>query len=245
MRETRGIVAAAIGVMIVMLAATPRAARAVEQGQVDTFEDGSLLGWQNGGLSNPNPATNVASGGPGGANDNYMQVTSNGAIGAGGKLVVFNIDQWAGDFLEADIDAVQMQVNCFSVTPPQGEPAELTLRLVLVNAPAGQTLSTVADVVVPAGSGWTTVSFSLAESNLTGGTYATVMGNVTEFNLVHSPIPITSRQLSPNIEAQIGVDNITALPVPEPTFAGLAGAGLVAAVMRRGQRRGRRRRAAA
>src|SRR5688500_15602164 len=102
MRYLRGVMGAAVGWLV-----GSSSAWAVTPGQVDTFEGGSLLGWQNGGVTNPNPATNTSTGGPAGANDNYMLVRANGG-GAGGKLVVFNTDQWAGDYIDADIDAVQM-----------------------------------------------------------------------------------------------------------------------------------------
>jgi hypothetical protein len=233
MRHTRSVVwAAAVG-LIVALEAVPAGA-AIMGPQVDNFEGGTLQNWQNGGASNPNPATNITTGGPAGAADNFMRLSSNG-LGSGGKLVVFNIDQWAGNFLTAGVNAVQMDVNNLGQT-------NLTLRLILVDSTAGQSLTTSAPVNVPAGSGWIQVSFSLAPANLQGGNYNTVMDSVTEFNLVHSPNVVSARSLSPNIVAQLGVDNITAV-VPEPGMVGLAAVALAAATGRRaGRRVGRRAR---
>jgi hypothetical protein len=69
------------------------------------------------------------------------------------------------------------------------------------------------------------------------------MGSVAELNLVHSPAVITNRAGAPNIIAQLGVDNITA--VPEPAGCLFAdGAGAVMALSR-GRRRRRQRRASA
>src|SRR3712207_4557029 len=58
--------------------------KAVTLGQVDTFQDGSTMNWQEGGNS-PNPPTNVASGGPAGAGDRYLENDSSGGFGAGSR----------------------------------------------------------------------------------------------------------------------------------------------------------------
>lgn len=211
---------AAIGLLLVSWQLAPSVRAAIVLGQVDDFEDGTLHDWSNGGATNPNPATNVASGGPGGAADNFMLVSANGQLGAGGKLVVFNSLQWAGNYLAAGVDGISMQAR------NQGS-TDLTLRLILSGG-AGS-LSTVAPVELPAGGGWTTVSFPLASANLAGDSVNDVLAGVSELNLVHSPSVITSRAAAPGIEAQLGVDNITAGPVPEPG-GGLGLAGVVAAM---------------
>jgi hypothetical protein len=218
---------AVAGVLIVLAPVMP-ARGAIMAGQVDTFEDGSLQAWFNGGATNPNPVVNVATGGPAGTNDNFLSLRSDGA-GPGGKLVMFNASQWGGNYLDAGVGSIRMQVNNVGAT-------SLTLRLILTGT--GQSLGTVADVNVPSGSGWTTVSFSLAPGNLSGGTFASVMGNVTELNVVHSPTLIVARSGAPNITAQIGLDNITAVAVPEPSAFGLALIGFAATAMRRGVRGG-------
>ena len=194
---------------------------AIISGQVDTFEDGGLSAWQAGGASNPNGPANVATGGPAGANDNFLRLTSNGQAAAGGKLVAFNSDQWGGDYVAAGVNAIRMQVNNLGATA-------LSLRLIFVGT---QSLTTVANVDVPAGSGWTTVNFPLTPANLSGGDFATGMSGVVELNLVHSPDVITGRGASPNIAAQLGVDNVTAVPEPGAAtiLAGaMAGAGWLA-----------------
>ena len=52
----------------------------VTAGQVDTFEGGTTQGWVVGDPSHPAPPTNIATGGPAGAGDNYLQLT---AVGGG------------------------------------------------------------------------------------------------------------------------------------------------------------------
>jgi hypothetical protein len=211
------------------LAAPARAAISVNQ--KDTFEDGSLQSWSAGGVSNPNGPVNVSAGGPAGATDNFLRLTSNGGPSAGGKLVAFNTDQWAGDYLAAGVQSISMQVNNLGNT-------DLTLRLIL-NSFNGA-LGTVAPVNLPAGSGWQTVAFPLTDANLDGAaSFADVMSSVFEFNLVHSPGFTTARSSSPNVAAQLGVDNITAVGanVPEPAGMGLA------AIVLAGMASSRRRRA--
>ena len=58
-------------------------------GQVDNFEDGTTQGWVVGLLGAPSPAPpqNIPNGGPLGAGDNYLQLTSVGGSGAGNRLV--------------------------------------------------------------------------------------------------------------------------------------------------------------
>src|SRR5207244_13060177 len=103
--------------------------------------------------------------------------------------------------------AIQMQVKNEGTT-------NLVLRLIFEDALAAQNLTTVTPVNLAAGSGWTTVTLSLASSNLTGGNYNTALHGVTNLDLVHSPAVISSRSSSPAIKAQVGVGDITALPPP-------------------------------
>jgi hypothetical protein len=222
-----------IGGLVVLAGATRPAGAAVIVGQIDNFEDGTLQGWT-AGATNPNAPTNVATGGPAGANDNYLRLSSNGQS-AGGKLVAFSSGaQWSGDYVSAGVGAIRMQVN------NQGATA-LTLRLIFVGV-GGQAVGTVADVNVPANSGWTTATFPLTPENLSGGSFAAVMSTVTELDVVHSPTVITVRSSSPNIVGQLGVDNVTAVAVPEPaSAAGIAWTATLASRARRrcGRRSGR------
>ena len=194
-------------------------------GETDDFENGTLQGWQ-AGVANPNGPANVGSGGPGGAGDNFLRLTSKGLPGAGGKLVVFNSNQWAGDYLGAGVTSIRMQVNNLGAT-------DLVLRLILEGGPGS--LTTVDPVSVPAGSGWETVSFSLASTNLAGASFDAVMDHVTSLDLVHSPNSISARSLAPDIAAVLGVDNVTA--IPEPSALLLTAIGLAALVCSAGRRR--------
>jgi len=57
-----------------------------------------------------------------------------------------------------------------------------------------------------------------------------VMSNVDRLSLVHSPDVVYHRRFSASLVAQLGVDNITA--VPEPSTLVLAGLGLAAVLYR-------------
>ena len=54
-------------------------------GQNDDFEDGTTMSWANG---VPGALVNINTGGPGGANDNFLQLTAD-ASGQGGRLTTF------------------------------------------------------------------------------------------------------------------------------------------------------------
>jgi hypothetical protein len=216
---------------LVALTFGPLAARAVTISQVDDFESGTLASWQAGGSTNPNGPVNITTGGPAGLDDNYMRLSSNGQFGAGSKLVVFNADQWTGDYLLDGVTSIEMQVNNLGAT-------NLVLRLIFESAFSGQSIGSLASVSVPAGSGWTTVNFPIEPANFTGGDFNAVMMNVTTLNLLHSPTPITARSASPNIAAQLGVDNIRAVPVPEPSSILLFAAGMATCVLVRRSRVG-------
>ena len=224
------------------------AARAVSVGQIDTFEDGTLQGWQQGNTtSTADHMRNVSSGGPAGTNDNYLEVTSDSTLIFGGnRLTFFNRAQWTGDYTAAGITAIAMDVKNFCPCDP------LNLRLG-INASVvdptgtsilGGTFATAASVSLDSSSGWTRVVFSLRPEDLiavdsargnyvTGNDVQITLANVNELRLMNNDplnpdwngLPITSR---------LGVDNIQAIPLP-PALA-LFCSGIVVLLTRRRKR---------
>ncbi len=193
-----------------------QAGAAVTLGQSDNFESG-LQGWTSG-LNNPNgPAIDNSAG----TEDNFLRLSASGLSSSGGRLVAFNSGQWAGNYLAAGVDAIRMQVNNLGAT-------DLALRLIFESATLGQNLGTLSPVNVAAGSGWNTVSFSLAAANLGGGDYAGVLGDVSALTLLHSPDFTIFRTDTPFIAAQLGVDNIAAVPEPTTLLLSAVGLALVA-----------------
>jgi hypothetical protein len=88
--------------------ALPRAT-AVTIGQIDTFQDRTTDSWANGGTQ---PA-NIATGVPLGANDRFLELTSDGS-GANGRLTVFNRNQWLGNYIVAGVNEIDLDLNNFS-----------------------------------------------------------------------------------------------------------------------------------
>src|SRR5947209_3519110 len=91
--------------------ASARAALIV--GQKDNFQTTSG-NWANGGGA-ADPFTTT--GGPGGATDRFLQISSRGGTGAGSKMVTYNRTQWTGNFTSAKITGVEMDLKDFGTQP--------------------------------------------------------------------------------------------------------------------------------
>jgi hypothetical protein len=204
---------------------------------VDDFEDGTTMGWFVPAAS-PLPPTNSATGGPTGFGDAYLQLDASAGLGgAGSRLSVLNDDQWTGDFRAAGIAAISMDVNNFG-------PDDLVLRLLFEDfdgpGPPTNLALTLANVVVPAGSGWTNVIFDLSSSNLAAllGTVNGALTDVGVMRIFHNPDPTFPGPGVgiPQVTARVGVDNITAI-VPEPASTLLLVGGLGAALLRARRRK--------
>lgn len=205
--------------------------------QVDTFEGGSE-GWFTGGpMVPPQPAT-VVGGGPTG---NFMLLTAVGGVGPNARLSVLNQSQWTGNYIAAGVNLITMDLNNFGAT-------DLYLRIVFEDPmggpPTNLAFSTV-PVFLAAGSGWTSVSFLVGVDDLTPGlgTVNAALTGTTAIRIYHSQNPGFPNPVVPipSITAQLGVDNIQAAAVPEPTTMLLLATGLagIAAKVRR-RRRDRR-----
>jgi hypothetical protein len=203
---------------------------AVTIGQVDNFEDGTTRNWVINLLGMGSPPlftfpTNVPTGGPAGAGDNFLLLTSTGSAGAGGRLVGVQYQhQWTGNYLSAGITAIAMDVKNFGQT-------DLYLRLLFADPmdapPENEAVSTI-PVFLPVGSGWRSVLFPIGTSFLTAdaGTAANALTNATEFRI------FSAADLGPpsRVAASLGVDNISATVIPEPATWTLFGAALASLV---------------
>jgi hypothetical protein len=199
-------------------------------GRVDDFEDGTLQGWGGGGGNNPD-YNNIPSGGPTGAGDNFLQIKRPTASNPFPfHLGTKNTTTWTGDYLTAGIKAIAMDVNAISVTSVSGN---LSLRIVLFG-PGGAFSSKDATTVITSG-GWQYVEFDLTRSGLvrvfgSGGSYidpgagidnlTDTLGDVGTLLIRHdsnaNPTPIGSHP--EHILATVGIDNISALLGPAPSY---------------------------
>jgi hypothetical protein len=192
-------------------------ARAIALGQIDTFQDGTTMGWQEG--SSPNPPINVATGGPAGAGDRYLENTSSGSFSAGGRMTMFNSAQWLGNYTAAGVNRISVQMVNFG-------PATLRMRIAFIGSGTSYGSNTAA--VLPPDGLWRSVDFDLTETALTGfGGTASVsqaLSNVTEFRIV-SAVGGATRTGDP-VEATLGIDNMTAATssaaVPPPLITDFA-----------------------
>ena len=220
-----------ITTVLAVAAAVPACAQ-ITLGQIDTFEDGTTQGWGVGPGGSPVPPVNVAGGGPNGANDNYLLLTSlGGAGGPGSRLVAFNMAQWAGDYLSAGVGLIQMDLNNLGTT-------DLSLRLLLADPAQGppSNIAITDAFLLPAGSGWTHASFSISPSSLITllGSANAALTNATELRIFHNPAPdFPGPPIGiPAIQASLGVDNIAAVPEPSAVLLVTVG-GLMLMVQRR------------
>jgi len=176
------------------------AAYAIIPNQVDNFQDGTVQNWTSGSL-NPTQPT-VLPGGFGGASDIFLRATSTGSITAGGKLVFFNISQWSGNYITANIVNISMRVR-------NSGSNLLQLRLAF-NGPAGWFVST-NPINIPPDGVWKLISFSIHPADLTGTGDANVtLSGVTALRILHNS---TANFTGEPVVGQLDVDDITAVAV--------------------------------
>jgi hypothetical protein len=198
--------------------------------QIDTFESGTTLNWTNGGAPG---ALSVPSGGPGGASDHYLQVTSSGS-GPGGSLTVFNRTQWLGNYVAAGVNGIDVDL----LNPGS---SALTIRIAYrTGTTGGGTPGYVSTngFNLPGDGLWHHAVFSLSDASMTPigsppSPFSTFITQPAEMRIIDS----SSLSLTGDfVNARLGVDNIQAvfIPVPELTYyLALAAAAGIAGWLRR------------
>ena len=179
-------------------------AQAVMLHQIDVFDAGSTADWQVGGdPSRTRGPDNVPGGGPAGPDDGFLRYTTD-ATNTGGRFLVINSAQWAGNYIDAGVTGI-------SVSAKNLGQAELQMRL-LLEGPGGAYFSLDAAPLAVDGD-WQSVFFPISPSSLGGGdNLAGTLVAVRQIRLFHNP---TASFPGPVLQASIGLDDIQA--VPEPT----------------------------
>ena len=212
------------GLGICLLLAVSASAGAIMLGQIDTFTDGSLMGW--GGGAQPQ---NISTGGPDGAGDRFLQLTAyyRGGKNGGGSLAAFNTGQWSGNYQAAGVDLIEVDMR------NQGT-ADLYMRWVFFDSLGDRFVSANA-IFIPQDNTWRHYLFPLGPANMTrvlgSGTYAQMITSVTRGMFRHNPVPSSGGSYV--VGGQIGIDNILAGAVPEPTAFAVLGSALLMALIRR------------
>jgi hypothetical protein len=174
-------------------------------GQIDTFQDG-LDNWQGGvgGLA-------VApTGGPAGAGDQYLQLSS-GASPLPPRMTAFNDSQWLGNFTAAGVTAVAMDLLNSGTN-------SLSMRVAIREGTGSSTTPGYASTtpfVLPPDGLWHHTVFNLNATSLTGFNspqpLSVDLANVKDFRILESAAPAGVGDM---VTAQVGVDNVTAVPEP-------------------------------
>jgi hypothetical protein len=176
-------------------------------GQLDDFEDGTTQGWIHAAPS-PNPPSNIATGGPQGADDNYLQNVSTGAAGAGSRHVVFNQSQWAGDFNAAGVTRVSGFMRNFG-------PSDLAMRVGLEGGTLNTRFVSAGTIALAANGAWQPVTFDLTPSRMTvvagSEDLAAVLANVTTFRFLSA---VTPSFMGDVVAATLGADDLRAMTLP-------------------------------
>lgn len=208
-----------LAAIVTCVLTSPGRSLAITVGDVDTFSTG-LDAWQKGQV-NPTFLSTVASGGPAGAGDAYMQSVADGSSSFG-RLTVFNESQWSSDYAAAGVTSIRMDLLNSGTVP-------LQIRLGLRNGSGSGFISTV-PVALGTGGGWQSASFSVASSAFTTvgspGAYASFLQGSFALRILHATS--TGNLNGTPVVSTLGVDNITAVPEPSTivmALAGLAGGG--------------------
>ena len=189
-------------------------ASALTIGQIDTFQSDNG-GWFAGGgpfgQVPPVPPQRIATGGPTGANDAFLQVTASGGAGPGSRLVAMNASQWAGDYLAGGFATIEMDLINFG-------PSDLSIRLLFEDPGAGapENIAITNSVAsLTAGGGWAHFVFQIDVAAFTPllGDVSDLLAGTTLIRIVHAA---TAAFPGEPITGTLGIDNISAGFVPRP-----------------------------
>src|SRR5688572_26715345 len=199
--------AAAVAAATISLGAAP-AAHAIVFGQLDDFENGTVMNWRKGGDSTV-PPTNVPNDGPNGAGDNFLRNASLGGQTHDSRQTIYNLVQWSGDYTTAGVTRITAMMRNLGTTP-------LHMRAALFGGSVSTWYSSGGAAVLPVGGGWQPVTFDLTSAAMTrvdgNAPLSSVLSNVTTLRIV-------SAEAGPawqgdQLATTIGIDNLRAMRLP-------------------------------
>lgn len=199
--------------MLALAVGTARAAVALHQ--TDNFQDGTVMNWGGGDV-----VSNVSTGGPSGAGDRYLQIVSKGGFSAGSKLAADNSVQWFGNYQAAGVN--ELTVDLLS---PASNGINLPIRVVIFG-PTGGRLTSTTPFLLPDDGAWHHAVFPIGPSDLVNvsgtDTYSSAIAGVSNLMLRYDDSPPSPGGTT--FAGTLGLDNITAASVPEPSTLGLLAA---------------------
>lgn len=154
----------------------------ISVGETSDFEI-DIEGWEHQ-LSNAFNPVVVSTGGPNGVDDGYLSTESSGTSGAGSRhLFVNDNPEWIGNYTSAGIVALTFDVRNPNAT-------DLHLR-VAVQGATNRWAASANAVIVPANSGWISVSIPMEASDLTlsanpSTSIATILTEVSQIRILHN-----------------------------------------------------------
>ncbi|NLX13384.1 MAG: hypothetical protein GXY44_06990 [Phycisphaerales bacterium] len=189
--------------MSVMIMTACASAEAIVLGQVDDFQDETAIRWWSGTAS----VSKIATGGPAGLGDQYLQVSTT-AYPEGRQLMVNN-RMWGGDYVMAGVHSLEVALLNLNPFP-------LEIRILAPSMDYGVYTSSTA-FLIPSDGQWHHTVFSLLEDDMTwvggsAGDYSMAMRNILSLTIRHQPGEPAYN--GPAIVASFGIDNIRATPEP-------------------------------
>jgi hypothetical protein len=208
--SARQLIAGAILSVAGLFAAVPACQAQITFGHVDDFEEGNTANWS---MGHPEASPTLALGGPLGAADHYLFFFSDG-VSLGGKLTMFNRNQWAGNYVANAVTRIEMDLKALATSGP------LSIRLAFRSSTgsAADGYASTTGFSLPLDNQWHHVVFNLSAMTKIGNPapLATLLANAPELRILSGATPTLQGD---TLVAQIGVDNIAAVPEPASAFA--------------------------
>jgi hypothetical protein len=233
--------------MAVALTSAAHAAHVIPIGLLSDFQGGTIENWDS-----QTTLTNIATGGPDGAGDRYLEVIPIPPPAGPGRLGIVERCHWGSgapycvpaigpddlaDYVTNGITAIAMDLKNFG-------PDTVYIGLIITgNFDTCGRFTTANPAILTAGSGWQHVVFNLSEPDLIEAwapnpppnpDLAGCLARMKRLGIHHEPDPANWEPdtVAP-VDAILGVDNVETLPEPTQLLMLTAGSGLLALLWRR------------